>query len=65
MYICHILLKSMGLSKLKDKSIIDEIRMDVIYFAVHEGAHLLYALSIGAFRQINFMGIGMQIGMEA
>ena len=31
------------------------------YYAVHEGAHLLYALSTGVFRQINFMGIGMQI----
>ena len=33
------------------------------YYAVHEGAHLIYALSTGAFRQINFMGIGMQIGI--
>lgn len=33
------------------------------YYAVHEGAHLLYALSTGGFRQINFMGIGMQIGI--
>ena len=31
------------------------------YFIVHEGAHLLYALSIGVFKQINFMGLGMQI----
>ncbi len=31
------------------------------YYAVHEGAHLIYALSTGVFRQINFMGIGMQI----
>ena len=33
------------------------------YYAVHEGAHLLCALSTGVFRQINFMGIGMQIGI--
>ena len=33
------------------------------YYAVHEGAHLIYALSAGIFRQINFMGIGMQIGI--
>ena len=33
------------------------------YYAVHEGAHLIYALSTGVFRQINFMGIGMQIGI--
>lgn len=31
------------------------------YYLIHEGAHLLYALLIGAFKQINFMGIGMQI----
>lgn len=33
------------------------------YYAVHEGAHLIYALTAGVFRQINFMGIGMQIGI--
>ena len=30
---------------------------------IHEGAHLIYALSVGAFRQINFMGLGVQIGI--
>ena len=35
----------------------------VAYYVVHEGAHLIYALYAGAFRQINFMGIGMQIGI--
>ncbi len=33
----------------------------VVYFIVHEGAHLIYALSIGAFKQINIIGIGIQI----
>lgn len=33
------------------------------YYIIHEGAHLIYALSTGAFRQINFMGIGVQIGI--
>lgn len=33
----------------------------IAYYLLHEGAHLLYALSIGAFKQINFMGLGMQI----
>lgn len=33
------------------------------YYVIHEGAHLIYALSAGAFRQINFMGIGIQIGI--
>ena len=33
----------------------------IAYYLLHEGAHFLYALSIGAFKQINFMGLGMQI----
>lgn len=37
----------------------------VAYYLVHEGAHLVYALSIGVFRQIRFMGIGMQIDVYA
>ena len=28
---------------------------------VHEGAHLLYALFTGVFRQVNFMGLGVQV----
>ena len=31
------------------------------YYLIHEGAHLVYALSVGAFKQINFMGLGIQI----
>lgn len=31
------------------------------YYAVHEGAHLLYAVFIGAFRRIRFLGFGVQI----
>ncbi|MGN0638035.1 MAG: hypothetical protein ACI4J0_06660 [Huintestinicola sp.] len=33
----------------------------VIYYLIHEGAHLLTALVMGVFKQINFMGIGVQI----
>ena len=33
----------------------------IAYYVIHEGAHLLYALSVGAFKQINIMGLGMQI----
>lgn len=33
----------------------------IVYYIIHEGAHLLYALSIGAFKEINFMGLGVQI----
>ena len=37
----------------------------IAYYLIHEGTHLLYALSIGAFKQINFMGLGMQIDIYA
>ena len=37
----------------------------VVYYLVHEGAHLLYALFAGVFKQINFMGIGVQIDVYA
>ena len=33
----------------------------VIYYVIHESAHLLTALVMGVFKQINFMGIGVQI----
>lgn len=36
-----------------------------VYYLVHEGAHLIYALSIGVFRQINFMGVGVQVDVYA
>lgn len=29
------------------------------YYLVHEGAHLIYALFIGVFQKINFMGLGV------
>lgn len=35
------------------------------YYIIHEGAHLLYALSIGTFKQINIMGMGVQIDVYA
>ena len=37
----------------------------IAYYLLHEGAHLLYSLSIGAFKQINLMGVGMQIDIYA
>lgn len=37
----------------------------IAYYLLHEGAHLLYALSVGAFKQINLMGLGMQIDIYA
>jgi hypothetical protein len=37
----------------------------VAYYVIHEGAHLLYALLLGAFKQINFIGLGIQIDIYA
>ena len=37
----------------------------VAYYLVHEGAHLLYALLAGAFKQIHFMGLGVQVDVYA
>ena len=37
----------------------------VAYYLVHEGAHLLYALLIGVFKQIRLMGLGVQIDVCA
>ena len=37
----------------------------LVYYLVHEGTHLIYALSIGVFRQINFMGVGVQVDVYA
>ena len=31
------------------------------YYFIHEGAHFAYALATGVFKQINFMGLGVQI----
>lgn len=36
-----------------------------VYYTVHEGAHLIAALYYGVFRQINFMGLGVQIDVYA
>ena len=32
-----------------------------IYYIIHEGAHLLVGLYYGVFKQINFMGLGVQV----
>ena len=37
----------------------------VVYYIIHEGAHLLAALLQGVFKQINFMGLGIQIDVYA
>ena len=33
----------------------------IAYYLVHEGAHLLFALFTGVFRQVKFMGFGVQV----
>ena len=33
----------------------------LVYYFIHEGAHFAYALATGVFKQINFMGLGVQI----
>ena len=33
----------------------------IAYYLVHEGAHLLYALFTRVFRQVKFMGLGVQV----
>ena len=35
------------------------------YYLVHEGAHLLCALGMGVFKEIRFMGLGVQIDVAA
>lgn len=37
----------------------------ICYYLIHEGTHLIYAISIGKFKQINFMGMGVQIDIYA
>lgn len=34
------------------------------YYLIHEGAHFLYAIPTGVFKQINFMGLGIQIDIH-
>lgn len=35
------------------------------YYLAHEGAHLLYALFTGVFRQVRFLGLGVQVDVYA
>lgn len=35
------------------------------YYLIHEGAHLVYALLIGTFKQVNIAGLGVQIDVYA
>lgn len=35
------------------------------YYIIHEGAHLICAMCFGAFKEVKFMGLGMQIDVYA
>ena len=37
----------------------------IAYYIIHEGAHFVYALITGVFKEIKFMGLGMQIDIFA
>lgn len=37
----------------------------VLYYVIHEGAHLAVALALGVFKHINIIGLGMQIDVVA
>ena len=45
----------------KTRQFIGILAAVIAYYLVHEGAHLLYALFTGTFRQIKFMGLGVQV----
>lgn len=35
------------------------------YYMIHEGAHLITALSMGVFKEVKFLGLGMQVDVDA
>lgn len=35
------------------------------YYVIHEGAHFLYALYLGTFQRIRFLGLGIQVAVYA
>lgn len=37
----------------------------IAYYFIHEGTHLIYALSRGVFKKINLMGLGLQVDVYA
>lgn len=37
----------------------------ICYYIIHEGAHLITALLIGVFKEVKFLGLGMQIDVSA
>ena len=45
----------------RERQYIGSLAAIIAYDVIHEGAHLVYALITGAFKEIKFMGLGMQI----
>ena len=45
----------------KSRQYIGLLSAIIAYYVIHEGAHLVYALITGAFKDIIFLGLGMQI----
>ena len=37
----------------------------ISYYMIHEGAHLLYAMTIGVYKRINMIGLGVQVDVFA
>lgn len=33
----------------------------LLYYLIHEGAHMIYAIKLGVFRQLQFTGLGVQV----
>lgn len=36
----------------------------LIYYICHEGAHLIYAVALGVFKNLNFFGLGIQVVVQ-
>ena len=37
----------------------------ISYYLIHEGAHLITALCMGVFKEVKFLGVGMQVDVAA
>ena len=37
----------------------------LVYYLIHEGAHLITALCMGVFEEVKFLGLGMQVDVAA
>lgn len=37
----------------------------IVYYLIHEGAHLITALFMGVFKEVKFLGLGIQVDVSA